>query len=82
MKTTLVYGLFVFFIVAIPIVVYAGFTFSLGVAGQFVLGLTYLIILAGLFYYTSSSSVYNRHWLLLTASLVLLMVLAVIPTLF
>jgi hypothetical protein len=78
MKTTLVYGLFVFFMVAIPITIYSDFTFSLGVTGQFVLGLTYLIILVGLCYYTLSSSVYKEHGWILTINLLLLILSLVI----
>lgn len=46
MKTTLIYGLFIFFIVSIPVIIYSELSFSLGLTGQFALGLVYLIILA------------------------------------
>jgi len=77
LKTISVYGLFASFIVSIPVITYIELFFSLGLEAQFALGLAYLVIFAGLFYYISSSRIYNKHSFILAISLFLLVLLSV-----
>jgi hypothetical protein len=78
MKTILVYGLFIVFIVFILVVTYLELFLSLGLATQFALGMVYLIILVGLVYLSSSKALYNKHSVIMILTLVLLVLLMVL----